>query len=282
MTNVTDPLGRFLAALDVEPLGADRFRATSPAGRRRRIFGGLAMAQALVAAARTLEDGALAPRSLHTLFVRAGDPHEPVALAVERVSDGRVFATRHVTAAQQDTTLFHALARFGFDAPGPTYQRDHGPVDVPEPASLVGFPTYLAPHRDLVPDWADGDLPVDARVADDGSSSAQLLWFRAAGPLDDRSLVHACTVLYASDMTLLGVAARPHGRIWADAGVVMASLDHAIWFHGPFRADEWLLYEQQTLAHGSSLALVTGSVYDANRRLVATVLQDGLVRLPAE
>jgi acyl-CoA thioesterase-2 len=279
MTSTADPLGRFLTALEVEPQGDDRFRATAPAGRRRRIFGGLAMAQALAAATHTV-DGELAPRSLHTLFVRAGDPHEPVDLSIERVSDGRVFATRHVTARQQGTALFQVLARFGFDASGPMYQRDQPPT-APEPASLPDLPTHLAPHRDLVPDWADGDLPVEARVADEAGSPRQLLWFRAAGPLVDGPFLHAAVVLYASDMTLLGVAARPHGRTWADPGVVMASLDHAIWFHAPFRADEWLLYEQQALAHGSSLALVTGSVYARDRRLVATVVQDGLVRLPA-
>jgi acyl-CoA thioesterase II len=280
MTTVGDPLGRFLASLELEARD-DGFRGTTPAGRRQRTFGGLVMGQALVAAARTLDGAPLPARSLHTVFVRAGDPGQPIEFSVERVSDGRVFAIRRLTARQGEATLFHAFARFGFDAPGPAFQMARPPAGLPAPASLPDFPTHLAPHRELVPDWADGDVPIDARVIDEPSSTSQLMWFRAAGALGDEAIIHACMLLYASDMTLLGVAARPHGHLWSDPGVIMASLDHTIWFHGPCRADEWLLYEQRAMAHASSLALVTGSIYAGDGHLMASVAQDGLVRLPS-
>jgi acyl-CoA thioesterase-2 len=280
VNEVAAPVAAFLESLDLEVAAANLYRGEAAAGNRRRVFGGLAMGQALVAAARTLPSGRLGVRSLHCVFARAGDPTEPITYAVEPRSDGRRFVTRAVTARQGDTVLFDALVRFGDGEPGPDQQRPRRPLGLPGPEGLPDYPTVLQPQRERLPDWARGDLPVDLRLIDDAPAGEQLMWLRAVDALPDDPILHASALLYASDMTLLGVAATPFGLDWTSPDVTMASLDHAIWFHRAPRVDEWLLYHQHAVTNASSLALTTGSVFAADGRLVATVMQDGFVHLP--
>jgi acyl-CoA thioesterase II len=272
-------LDELLTSVDVERVDEHRWRGTSPAGRRSRLFGGTVLGQVVMAASRHLDRDDLELRSMHCEFVRAGSPHEAVELAVERTSDGGTFATRRVEVGQGDQLLVTALVRFHAREAGPEH---HAAMDgpLPDPLSLTDFPTRLEPHRDKVPDWHSGNVPVDVRFVAEPGPSGQTTWVRAAGRLADDPMQHSCVAIYASDMTLLGAAVLPLGLTWASPGVTMASLDHAMWFHRPFRADQWLAYEQRVLSLGAGRALVAGSMFTADGRLVATVVQDGLVRVP--
>jgi acyl-CoA thioesterase-2 len=221
----------------------------------------------------------LSLRSLHATFVRAGTPGVPVEIEIRRTSDGRTFTTRRVEARQGDALLIDALLRFHVAESGP---RVHDVLRdaPPEPESLRTFPEQLAPFAHLVPDWCDGFVPVDLRVAGEATAGGQVAWFRAAHLLGVDPVEHAAVAIYASDMTLLGTAPGAFGASWSDSGVALASLDHAIWFHEPFRADEWMLYRQRAVNSGAGRALVEGSMFDRHGRLVATVVQDGVMRLP--
>ena len=288
MTEIDAAVDEWLAALILESLGPSTFRGLAPPGRRKRTFGGMAMGQALVAAAHDVATDRHTPQSVHCEFVRAGDPQLPIDFDVTPTSAGRRFATRTVIAHQADGVLFTVLVRFHTDDDGPDFQAAV-PAEAPAPESLPDFPTHLAPHTDKVPDWASGNSPIDMRVIDEGDATAQRSWVRIGGGSTavrvsgavGVSVVGACGLLYAGDMTLIGTAPTPFGRAWSDDGVSIASLDHAMWLHRPFDIDEWLLYDQRVLSVAGSRALARGEMYTADGRLVATVMQNGLVDLPA-
>ncbi len=269
--------------LDLEPIEVNIFRGVSPDEERQRVFGGQVAGQALVAAARTVEPGR-SVHSLHAYFLRPGDPTVPILYEVDRIRDGRSFTTRRVVAIQHGRAIFNLQASFQVPEDGLEHQ-DPMP-DSPPPEELEDFATRMAPYKEQFGSYFDRPRPIDMRYVDwnppdrrDPLPPFQRVWLRANGALPDDPVLHACVLTYASDMTLLDTALLPHGGSWGAAGMFMASLDHAMWFHRPFRADEWLLYSQDTPSASEGRGLGRGSIFTADGRLVVTVVQEGLIRV---
>ncbi len=270
-----------VALLDLEPIEVNIFRGVSPAENRQRIFGGQVAAQAMVAAARTVDEERPV-HSLHAYFLRPGDPTVPVLYEVDRIRDGRSFTTRRVVAIQHGRAIFNMSASFHIREPGLEYLEPM--PDVPEPDTL---PTREERHAASGVADTGGIRALDTRyiTADPFNRSEPLppyqqVWFRADGTLPANQVLHTCLLTYASDMTLLDATTLPHGRKPND--LMLASLDHAMWFHGPCQADEWLLYDQHTPASGGARGLATARVFSHDGKLVASVVQEGLIRRPAE
>jgi len=280
---VADALKKLIDLLDLEELEVNIFRGVSPKEDRQRVFGGQVAGQALVAAGRTVDQGRV--HSLHCYFMRPGDPRVPILYEVDRIRDGRSFTTRRVVAIQHGRAIFNLDASFHKDEPGLTY---HGPMpEVPPPESLPTFTERLKPFREQLGDWVDRERPIDIRLCDPPGRGPEELrdpvayaWVRADGRLPDDPMLHTCVLTYASDMTLLDATVRPHGLMWSpDRKLMMASLDHCMWFHRPFRADEWLLYAQTTPASFGGRGLATGNIFTRDGVLVVSVAQEGLIRL---
>jgi acyl-CoA thioesterase-2 len=276
-------LDRLVRLLDLEQLEVNLFRGVSPSESPTRVFGGQVAGQALVAAGRTVPDDR-AVHSLHAYFIRPGDPRVPIVYETERVRDGRSFTTRRVLAIQHGEAIFALSASFQLAEDG----LDHSeppPSGVPDPDSLLTIGERVARGDDA--GWlARTPRPIDMRFVDepswstarDGGSDAPVrVWMRADGNLPDDPLLHVCLLTYASDMTLLGSVVARHD-VPADR-LQMASLDHAMWFHRPFRADEWLLYTCYSPSASGSRGLATGRFTTRDGRLIATTVQEGLVRL---
>jgi acyl-CoA thioesterase-2 len=283
MPNIQPALDRLIGLLDLEEIELNLFRGVSPEEDRQRVFGGQVAGQALVAAGRTIEGRQV--HSLHSYFLRAGDPNVPLIYQVDRLRDGRSFATRRVTAIQHGRAIFALAASFQAPEKGREHQLDM--PDTPAPESLPDWSEHIANLRakgEPIDDWMLRERPIDTRVVDDMDYSGkqrqepyQRVWIRADGKLPDDPLLHQCVVAYASDMTLLDTAARPHPIAFDDA-LQLASLDHAMWFHRPFRADEWLLYEQESPSMAGSRGFTTARFYSRDGRLVVSVAQEGLFR----
>jgi acyl-CoA thioesterase-2 len=276
--------------LDLEPIEVNIFRGVSPDDHRQRVFGGQVAGQALVAAARTVGDADVAGpdarsvHSLHAYFLRPGDPNVPIIYEVERVRDGRSFSTRWVKAVQHGRSIFTLSASFQVDETGREHQFEV-PPGLPDPESLPDFAERMEPHRDAVGDFVDQPRPIDIRYCEVGPFDRvgvlppfQNVWLRANGKLPDDPVLQVCVLTYASDLTLLDTSLLPHGESLADGEVFMASLDHAMWFHHPFRADDWLLFAQDTPVTSGGRGLGRGLVFDRSGRLVASAVQEGLVR----
>jgi acyl-CoA thioesterase II len=280
---MTAALDALLVLLDLEPIEENIFRGNSPKEERQRVFGGQVAGQALVAAGRTVEQGMV--HSLHAYFLRPGDPTVPILYEVDRIRDGRSFTTRRVVAIQHGRAIFNLSASFHVAEQGIEHQTVSIGNDVPPADSLPTLQQILEPVRDRVPDWYS-QRPIDIRYVEgvpwilrsEKRPPRQRMWIRADGDLPDDPLVHACVVAYASDMSLLDTALMPHGLTWSDSGVMGASLDHAMWFHRAFRADEWLLYVQESATASGARALSDGRIFAADGRLVVTVVQEGLLR----
>ena len=283
------PLERLLALLDLEPLEVNLFRGRSPDEDRQRVFGGQVLAQALVAARRTVE----APRhahSLHAYFLRAGDPDVPILYQVDRIRDGRSFTTRTVAAIQHGRAIFNMSASFQILEAGLEHQT--AMPDAPPPEGLPGDPELLERFRATAPPelagelgWMERDRPIEQRYADpinwwkpEPQAPWQRVWLRANGPLPDDPDLHQVILAYASDMSLLDAATMPHAVTYFDDSMQIASLDHSMWFHRPFRADEWLLYSSDSPSASNARGFCRGSVHDRAGRLVASVTQEGLLR----
>jgi len=272
--------------LDLEPIEVNIFRGVSPDHTVQRVFGGQVAGQALVAAARTVESDRQV-HSLHAYFLRPGDPTVPILYEVDRIRDGRSFATRRVVAIQHGRPIFNLSASFhvaesGYDHATPM------PEGLPPPEDL---PDFLARWEPIVGQTQDGrewlarPRPIDMRYVDGLPTDRQhplpprnRVWIRADGALPDDALVHTCVITYASDMTLLDTTLFPHGRSFVENDVMMASLDHAMWFHRPFRADEWLLYDQDTPSASNGRGIARGLFFDEAGAVVASVVQEGLIR----
>ncbi|MBF6212851.1 acyl-CoA thioesterase II [Nocardia puris] len=266
-------------ALEIERLERDIFRGASPKTQLARTFGGQVAGQALVSAVRTVE-----PRfqvhSLHGYFLRPGNPQERTVYLVERIRDGRSFCTRRVTGVQDGAAIFMMSASFHVGDDGPVHQ-DVMP-EVPAPDDLPDAQTSLSPERLwAMREWEHWDIrivPQESVARRDGSVAQQQVWFRYRHPLPDDPLFHVCTLAYMSDMTLLGSSKVIHpGEPTQDA-----SLDHAMWFLRPFRADDWLLYDQSSPAAGFGRALTGGRIFNRAGDLVAAVVQEGLIRTPRQ
>ena len=282
---MTKALDLLVELLDLERIEVDVFRGVSPDDQRQRVFGGQVAGQALVAAGRTV-DGHRPVHSLHAYFLRPGDPTVPILYQVDRIRDGRSFTTRRVVAIQHGRAIFNLSASFHVDEEGPEHQ-----VPMPDVADPEDLPT---PAEQLA-SWGDrGEaMPgrfhaIDARYVtahpfsrEPGKSVAacQQVWMRADGELPDAPLLHACVVAYASDLTLLDTTLSAHGESsLSSSGLMFASLDHAMWFHRPFRADEWLLYQQESPSGHGARAFARGSIFTRDGALATSVAQEGLIR----
>jgi acyl-CoA thioesterase II len=280
---VQEALDELVKLLDLEPIEVNIFRGLSPDENRQRVFGGQVAGQALVAAARTVADDAHV-HSLHAYVLRPGDPTVPILYDVDRIRDGRSFTTRRVVAIQHGRAIFNLAASFHVDEPGFDHQFPM-PPGVPEPESLPDFKTRMAPYRERLGDWYDRPRAIDTRHVDwrgpddrETRPPRQQVWFRADGSLPDDPVLHTCVVTYASDMTLLDTALLPHGSSFEAGGIMMASLDHAMWFHRRFRADDWLLYDQDTPSTSGARGLGRGLIYTREGDLAVSVVQEGLIR----
>jgi acyl-CoA thioesterase-2 len=275
---------QLVALLDLDELGADVFRGVSPALSPQRVFGGQVAGQALVAAGRTVRPER-AVHSLHSYFIRPGDPRTPIDYQVERVRDGRSFSTRRVVAVQDSSAIFSLSASFQMPDEGLDHQGSM--PEVPAPESLPTFLEQVGSSADRLGVWAKVPRPIDLRyVGEPGWTAngdrpvepAQRVWMRVDGRLPDDPMLHACALTYASDLTLLDAVLSTHGEVWGDGGIVGASLDHAVWFHRPFRADEWVLYDCYSPSASGARGLAAGRFFAADGRHVATVVQEGLLR----
>jgi acyl-CoA thioesterase II len=270
--------------LDLEVIEVNIFRGVSPNENRQRVFGGQVAGQALVAASRTVPYDRPV-HSLHAYFLRPGDPTTPILYEVDRIRDGNSFTTRRVVAIQHGRAIFNLQASFHVEEPGLDFQIPM-PRDLPNPDTLPDFRTRMAPYADTLGEWYTRPRPIDMRYVDPMPLSpskreprtGQRVWLRADGKLPDDPVLHACIVTYASDMTLLDTTLMPHSLSSLDRSLQMASLDHAMWFHRNFRADEWLLYDQGTPSTSNARGLAYGSIFTRDGALAVSVVQEGLVR----
>jgi len=284
-------LENLLATLDLEQLEQNLFRGNSPQVGWQRVFGGQVIGQALVAATRTVSDDRTA-HSLHGYFIRPGDPSVPIIYDVDRYRDGKSFTTRRVVAIQHGNPIFSMAASFHLKEEGFDHQIDMPKVAMPE--DLPSEKQLLAQFQDMMPEnmrhYFARQRPIELRPTEPerylnpahnetgGQNVWQNVWIRAVQPLPDDPALHQCVLAYASDMTLLDTSLVPHGRNLFDPDLMMASLDHALWFHRPFRADEWLLYAQDSPSTSGALGFNRGSIYTREGALVASVTQEGLIR----
>jgi acyl-CoA thioesterase-2 len=276
-----------LAILDLEPLEVNLFRGRSPQSRWQRVFGGQVIGQALVAACRTVDDVAQRPpHSLHAYFLLGGDPKVPIVYEVDRIRDGRSFTTRRVTAIQHGHAIFSMEVSFHGAEEGLSHQFPM--PDVPKPDALPSD-TDVRDRVSLVPDpvrrYFERERPIELRPVEYGRYLGEKLeggrfhmWIRATERLPDEPAIHQCVLAYASDMTLLDAALIPHGRTVFHQDIMAASLDHALWFHRPFRADEWLLYAQDSPNLSGARGFSRGLIFALDGTLVASVAQEGLLR----
>jgi len=272
--------------LDLEQVEFDIFRGQSPAGeRRQRVFGGQVAGQALVAAARTVPTDRQV-HSLHAYFIRPGDPTVPLVYIVDRVRDGRSFSTRRVTTVQHGKTIFTLSASFHLPESGFEHS-DAMPVvpaaDQIEPTAdrlrrLYGRTVEEYVRSNPIDIRYVGPLPAEAAKDPSLISSRSVVWLRANGELPDDPLLHVCLMTYASDMTLLDTVLLAHGAWWGESVSNGASLDHAMWFHRPFRIDRWLLFVQDSPTASGARGLARGEVYTEAGDLVVSVVQEGLLR----
>ena len=275
-----------LSILDLEPLEHNLFRGSSPQVGWQRIFGGQVIGQALVAAARTVE-GRIA-HSLHGYFLRPGDPAVPILYEVDRIRDGRSFTTRRVAAIQHGRPIFSMEVSFQLAEAGLDHQIAMPAVPPPEelPSESDISSLYLEGAPESVRRYWERERPIELRPVDlrhylgrEALEPSQYVWVRATGRLPDDPEIHRCVLAYASDMTLLDTALFPHGRMVFDPDLQAASLDHAMWFHRPFRADDWLLYAEDSPSASGGRGFNRGSLFSRDGQLVASVAQEGLIRV---
>jgi acyl-CoA thioesterase-2 len=274
-----------LAILDLEPIEENLFRGRSPQVGWQRVFGGQVIGQALVAATRTVEGRA--PHSMHAYFLLAGDPKVPIIYEVDRIRDGKSFTTRRVVAIQHGHAIFSMSVSFHNDEPGFDHQVPM--PDVPRPDSLPDEAELKERILPMLPEavrrYYERERPIELRPVEFGryvgkkSEDGRFnVWIRATGRLPDDPAIHRCVLAYASDFTLLDTALLQHQRSVFDRDIMAASLDHALWFHRPFRADEWLLYTQDSPNTHGARGFARGLIFAADGALVASVAQEGLVR----
>jgi acyl-CoA thioesterase-2 len=275
-----------VALLDLERIEDNLYRGVSPEMSPQRVFGGQVAAQALTAAGRTVPSERRV-HSLHAYFLRPGNPRQPIVYQVDRARDGVSFTTRRVVAIQHGKPIFTMSASFQVDEPGV----DHAePMpSVPPPESLPTYAERIAPFKDRMAVWGQIPRPFDVRYIDDPPWESRLtgpeigahsrVWFRTDGVLPDDDLLHVCLLAYLSDLTLLYSVLKTHALSFEYDNMQAASLDHAMWFHRPFRADEWLLYDTRSPSASGARGLGTGHFFDREGRMLATVVQEGLVRL---
>jgi acyl-CoA thioesterase II len=284
---MSDHIDELLTLLDLEPLEVNIYRGQNRDLGTGRVFGGQVFAQALVAARRTV-DGAREAHSVHGYFILPGDLRAPIVYFVDRLRDGSSFTTRRVTAIQHGQAIFNLSASFHIDEPG--FEHQTPMPDVPAAETLE-------PELDMIREMAaripeplrpvlTQERPIDFRPVVpldpfDPKPTAPIrnVWFRSIGKLPDDQMVHHAVLAYASDHGLLGTALQPHGLSFRSRGMQLASLDHSLWLHRKFRADEWLLYSMDSPVAAGARGFTRGSVYAMDGSLVASVAQEGLMRV---
>jgi acyl-CoA thioesterase-2 len=283
-TGGQDVLDRLVALLDLEKIEENIFRGVSPPHSPTRVFGGQVAGQALVAAGRTVPEERKV-HSLHAYFIRGGDPSVPIIYEVDRIRDGRSFTTRRVVAIQHGKAIFSLSA--SFQKPEKGIEHASEMPEVPDPESLPTLVERAEGYEDRL-GLRLRPRPIDLRYVNDppwvtrgqpGRSARNQVWMRADGILPDDPLLHVCVLTYASDMTLLDSPLARHGVYWDLDNVLGASLDHALWFHRAFRADEWFLYDTESPSASGSRGLATGRFFSRDGTHIATVVQEGLLRV---
>jgi len=278
-----------LSILDIEPLEDNLFRGRSPQQSWQRVFGGQTIGQALVAAVRTVPAERVA-HSLHAYFLQPGDLTIPIIYSVERVRDGGSFTTRRVTATQHGRAMFVMSVSFHKLEPGLDHQEKMPSVPPPEdlPSERELKDRMISQLPESMRAYWERERPIELRPVDvsryfarEPRQPEQHVWMRATGALPDDLPLHQCVLAYASDFSLLDTALIAHGKLMFDQDIQLASLDHALWFHRPFRADEWLLYAQDSPSSHGSRGFCRGSIFTREGILVASVAQEGLTRLRA-
>jgi len=277
-----------LSILDLEQLEVNLFRGRSPQVGWQRVFGGQVIGQALVAACRTVEDiEERPPHSLHAYFLLGGDPSVPIIYEVDRIRDGRSFTTRRIVAIQHGRAIFSMSASFHVHEGGFDHQAHMpgvpGPDDLPTDAEIRD--RVLPRMPDPIRRYFERERLIELRPVEFERYLGKKLpegrchcWFRTSGILPAAPAIHRCALAYASDLTLLDVSLVPHGHTVFENTIMAASLDHALWFHRPFKADEWLLYAQDTPSAGGSRGFARGLIFTRDGVLVASVAQEGLIR----
>jgi acyl-CoA thioesterase-2 len=278
---MSEALDLLIDLLDLETIEVNVYRGKHPAEERQRTFGGQVAAQALMAAGRTVEKGRV--HSLHSYFLRPGDPRIPILYEVDRIRDGRSFTTRRVVAVQHGRAIYNMQASFHTEEVSLEHQ-----VAMP----IVPGPETVAPLLDRIKaewgnadEWSKRDHPIDQRFLgelpwspDRDKEPRGRTWIRADGTLADDPLLHACVVTYASDMSLLDSVLAPHSVRWDDGSFMVASLDHCMWFHRDVKADEWMLYDTDSpIAHGGR-GLARGFLFNQAGELCVSMVQEGLTR----
>jgi len=288
VSEVGSALDDLLRLLDLEPLEVNLFRGQSRDLGGKAVFGGQVIGQALVAGTRTVEGRW--PHSLHAYFLRPGDMARPIVYEVDRVRDGKSFSARRVQAIQGGEVLLSMIC--SFQVPEPGFEHQAPMPEVPAPESLRSQPELVKEWLAAVPQvpprireaferrTAVEFRPVEPRnpLVPQVDPPRQSYWVRANGRLPDAPLLHACVLAYASDFSLLSTALRPHGVSWLTPGLAVASIDHALWFHRPFRIDDWLLYAMDSPTAQGGRGLSRGQFFDRAGRLVASVAQENLMR----
>ena len=281
------PLSQIIKTLDLEEIELNHYLATSPNEGWQRVYGGQVIGQALVAASRTVSPNRSA-HSLHGYFLRAGDTTIPILYKVDRIRDGKSFTTRRVVAVQRGQAIFTMSISFQIDEGGLSHQFDM--PKVPAPDSL---PTEDELRREQTKSWPkefqesfSGSSAIQVKPVDPvdllnpkPTQAVQRCWMRCGEPLPDDPRIHQCVLAYLSDWSLLDTASRPHGVSFMQENVQVASLDHAMWFHRSFRADEWLLYDQDSPSASGARGFNRGLIYNQTGKLVASTTQEGLLRI---
>jgi acyl-CoA thioesterase II len=283
-----ETLSAVIRLLDLEPLEVNLFRGHSRDIGAPRVFGGQVIGQGLVAAERTV-DGRV-PHSLHAYFLLGGDVDAPIVYQVDRLRDGKSFSARRVQAIQHGRPILSMIASFHAPEAG---------LEHAAPMPEVPTPDHLVPSTELYDRWLDEAGPLPPRVVEalrmpsaiefrpvepqnplraSPVEPRQAIWFRAVDRIPDDPQLHRCLLAYATDYALVGTALRPHGRSWWEPSMIVASIDHALWFHRPARIDEWLLYAMDSPSAQSARGLARGLIYDRGGRLIASVAQEGLMR----
>lgn len=285
---MTDAVSELLELLELERLEVDLFRGFTPEHEieRPRVFGGQVIAQALAAAYRTVGDGR-ACHSLHAYFIRPGDTRRPIIFEVDRSRDGGSFTTRRVVAIQHGQQILSMSSSFHVNEEG--WEHQHKMPETKPPEELKSRDEFRDMLRDRIPEaerkiW-DRPQPFDIKeisgmnlLDPKPKSDVNQVWFRTMREIDVPPAMHHCLIAYVSDMNLLGSSLRPHGLHWLKPDLMTASLDHAMWFHAPIRADQWLLYAMDSPRAGNGRSFNRGSIFTRDGKLVASVAQEGLMR----
>jgi len=279
---MSEALELLVDLLDLERIEVNTFRGRHPEEERQRTFGGQVAAQALMAAGRTVDVGQA--HSLHSYFLRPGDPSIPILYEVDRIRDGRSFTTRRVVAIQHGRAIYNMQASFHTDEVGIEHQFEM--PEVPGPEAIGRIADRIQDDGGVLDEWFARQHPIDQRFVGElpwspnrSREPRQRIWIKADGALPDDPLLHACVITYASDMSLLDSVLAPHSIRWDEGTFMVASLDHCMWFHRELHADRWLLYDMDSPIAHAGRGLARGFLFSEDGELMTSLVQEGLTRM---